>query len=117
MAKRTGWVDHKKYISSVEWLLKKNEYYRIHVEQNWHIRCEFCHETDNLQVHHEDYDELGSEDLSPKASKDGRGVWQFRLLCKDCHYKNHKVPGFKEEMLKEVSRRVKILTEKKYGKK
>jgi len=90
--------EYRKYLRSREWLLKKNEFINIFISQGWEIRCSACGSTDNLQVHHNDYKEVGRENLSEKNSKAGRGVWQLDFLCGDCHTKTHFDKKWAEEL-------------------
>lgn len=65
------------------------ELINIYISQGWDIKCAVCSNTNNLQVHHKDYMEAGKEDLSQKASEEGRGIWQLQFLCGHCHTKTH----------------------------
>ena len=92
MAKR---VNHKEYIGSVEWLIKKNELFSIYRNQGWSIECGICGQTKSLNVHHHNYSQLGVENLKDDGSGD---IWNLELLCRGCHRKWHFEVGFKEEV-------------------
>ena len=92
--------NYKEYLSSKDWLLKKNELISIYLSQGWNINCIACSSEHNLQVHHMNYDEIGKENLSEKNSKKGKGVWQLQFLCNNCHKKWHFEKGFKDTVLK-----------------
>lgn len=84
---------YKEYLNSLDWLLKKNELINVYKEKGWKIECSVCNRTDNLQVHHNNYDNVGNEILT-----DGR-IFELTFMCRDCHYKWHKQKGFKENVL------------------
>lgn len=91
------YIDHKKYISSREWLLKKNKLISIYLEEGWDICCNICGATSDLNVHHRSYKQLGNENLNDDGSGD---IWNLEFLCRDCHRKWHFNNKFKDEIIK-----------------
>lgn len=67
-------INHKEYIKSEEWDIKRKTKLK---EANY--KCQLCAENQTeLHVHHNNYDNLGYEDMS-----------DLIVLCKDCHSKFH----------------------------
>ena len=84
--------EYYKYLTSIDWLIKKSQFVNIYLKENWSIECYACGSTYNLQVHHSSYENIGNEIIT-----DGR-IWDLRFMCKDCHKKWHKEKGFKEKI-------------------
>lgn len=99
-------TQYHEYLRSVKWLLKKNELISIYLSQGWSVNCFICGSTNSLQVHHKDYKEVGNEDLSEQASKEGRGIYQLEFLCANCHRKNHFEVGWREKQDAHISKEV-----------
>ncbi len=92
----TKYINYKKYLYSLEWLLKKNELISTYRRQGWKINCNYCGDPNNLQVHHNSYKNVGNEILT-----DGR-IWELTFACNDCHKKIHFEKGFKEKAEKKL---------------
>ena len=61
--------EYRAYLKSPQWKAK-----RLQVLDRDHHRCCACGSTENLQIHHHHYDELGHESLDCLAT-----------FCKTCH--------------------------------
>jgi 5-methylcytosine-specific restriction endonuclease McrA len=68
-----GDMTYQDYINS-HWWKDKREWI-LHVKGN---KCEKCHSTKQLNVHHITYDSLGNENSH-----------DVMILCKRCHKKEH----------------------------
>jgi hypothetical protein len=86
--------EYHKYLKSRDWLLKKNELISTYLKQGWDIDCKVCGSTDNLNVHHERYDNIGNEIVTDER------IWDLSFMCYECHQKWHFEKGFKEEFEK-----------------
>jgi hypothetical protein len=82
--------EYHKYLKSKDWLLKKNELISTYLKQGWDIKCKTCGSTDNLNVHHENYDNIGNEILTDER------IWDLSFMCYECHQRWHFEKGFKE---------------------
>lgn len=66
--------EYGKYLQSKDWIERRDKFRDI-----WGNKCACCHSTENLHVHHLNYECLGKETLKDVV-----------LLCKGCHLKAHK---------------------------
>lgn len=67
-------INHEKYIKSEEWDIKRKDKLK---EANY--KCQLCSNKDTeLHVHHNNYDNLGDENMD-----------DLIVLCKECHSKFH----------------------------
>lgn len=60
---------YERYMRSSDWFAKR----KLVLERDRH-RCQTCHSTERLEVHHATYERLGNEDLEDLIT-----------LCHDCH--------------------------------
>jgi len=91
-------IKYNDYLKSKNWLLKKWELINVYRKLKWNIDCLFCHTTDNLQVHHLSYDNVGNEIRKWGINK---GI-DICFACRDCHKKYHFVNNFKDNWLKSI---------------
>lgn len=71
-------IDKKKYMTSPEWQIKKDE-----IKELDGYQCRTCHCTENLEVHHITYENLFNE-----KDKD------LATLCRSCHQEIHDELGY-----------------------
>lgn len=64
---------YKKYMRSKEWEVKRNEFRNAYGN-----KCKVCDSTDELHIHHWNYDNLKNETLDDVI-----------CLCKSCHFRVH----------------------------
>ena len=75
--------EYDKYLRSSEWQEKRQE--RLALDNH---KCAFCKSTENLNVHHRTYENLGNEDVRH----------DLVTLCKKCHKEVHeKIKEIKEK--------------------
>lgn len=79
-----GFNSYKDYLSSVDWLLTKNRFINRYLELGTLIECSICSGTSHLQVHHLDYQGIGSEDFNTYD------ILSLCFLCNKCHESVHK---------------------------
>lgn len=87
MNKKQIFVNYSDYLNSQHWLKFRN---KIIFERGY--RCEECGWDENLNVHHDSYDNLGNEKPS-----------DVRLLCYRCHmefHENENADFFRNEEIK-----------------
>lgn len=84
-------MDYIAYLKSSAWLLKKNEIINYNIKAGMPIKCWLCGSTDNLQFHHNNYENIGKEIPS-----------DIDIYCADCHSKWHKDAEWKDKKLKEI---------------
>jgi 5-methylcytosine-specific restriction endonuclease McrA len=69
------------YIQSYAWKAKRNQRLKL---DNW--QCQHCHSTEELTVHHQNYDRFGDEKMN-----------DLLTLCESCHFAihhpNHHLPN------------------------
>ena len=82
-AKKNYKAEHKKYIHSAKWLIKKSQLIGIYLKENWPVQCVLCDSKDNLHIHHTSYENFGNEILTDER------INELTILCKDCHTKVH----------------------------
>jgi hypothetical protein len=63
------------YLQTSEWYDKRNQVLRFS-----NHKCNRCKETENLQVHHLNYNSIGDESLN-----------DLEVVCRSCHKKIHKL--------------------------
>jgi 5-methylcytosine-specific restriction endonuclease McrA len=76
-------MDYQEYLKSREWEVKRQA-----VLMWWGYKCALCNTTNQIEVHHNNYDRVGKElftDLIP--------------LCDACHTRHHGLPGSTASML------------------
>lgn len=83
--------DYKKYLISSKWLIKKAELVNYYLKMGYEINCFFCLTSENLQVHHFSYKNIGNEII------DGENHWEITFVCRSCHEKYHKNKNFRED--------------------
>lgn len=67
--------NYENYINSAEWDERREKYFSTHER-----KCYFCGSTNNVQLHHVTYENLGSESDE-----------ELEPLCRDCHMALHRV--------------------------
>lgn len=65
--------EYREYLKSDKWKQKREE-----VLEEQGRKCIFCDSENKLQVHHENYDNVGNE-----------GSWDLFVLCNKCHTRVH----------------------------
>ena len=66
--------EYSKYLQSKSWKERRNK-----LREAWGNKCICCYGTENLHIHHMNYDCLGKETMKDAV-----------LLCKGCHLNIHK---------------------------
>jgi hypothetical protein len=70
--------EKREYLKSSKWKTLQDLMYILHDS-----KCECCGNPESLEVHHNTYERLGSEDLS-----------DLNLVCRDCHQHIHGRLGY-----------------------
>jgi len=82
--KLLGFANYREYLDSEHWQeFRKKFFSKSAVCKNLRskfgeLRCQFCHKSAVLHLHHRTYKRLGAEHLSDVV-----------LICADCHQKSH----------------------------
>lgn len=70
-------MEYREYLQTPHWQKIKVLMYKKH-----HGCCQNCGRKTTLDVHHLTYENIGHENLK-----------QLKLLCRDCHYRMHRMKG------------------------
>ena len=81
--KKLGYINYNSYLLSPHWKSFKVKFFnskriRKMKRKHGHLRCEFCRNPGNLQIHHKTYKRIGQEYCG-----------DVFLICNNCHEQIH----------------------------